>query len=117
MPFDWIEYLKLAHRLNSFGGEADNRSAISRAYYAAFCLSRNYALGKNIPIPSGPAAHKAVITYFNGVSANISTNLSRLRKDRNYADYKDIINFNLHLTAIKAIITAQKIIADLRSLP
>jgi hypothetical protein len=48
MPFDWREYLNLARQLAGLQGsdysqEAVERSAVSRAYYAAFCWARNYA--------------------------------------------------------------------------
>ena len=49
MPFDWKEFLELSRILGrqaQDGGyrEAFLRSAISRAYYAAFCHTRNYAI-------------------------------------------------------------------------
>ena len=48
MSFEWADYLKLAAALaeepDSLGPEeAALRSAASRAYYAAFCASRNFA--------------------------------------------------------------------------
>jgi hypothetical protein len=48
MPFDWKEYLALARALQQQAGSAPNpeavfRSALSRAYYGAFCYARNYA--------------------------------------------------------------------------
>ena len=46
MPFDWAEYLELAQRLQTDlpdgpAGEAALRTAVSRAYYAAYCRVRN----------------------------------------------------------------------------
>ena len=35
-PFDWNEYLSLATTLSEKADEASQRTAISRAYYAAF---------------------------------------------------------------------------------
>lgn len=48
MAFDWREYLELAKELVSqansgYSAEAAERSAVSRAYYAAFCHARNDA--------------------------------------------------------------------------
>lgn len=51
MTFDWTEFLKLARELQEraddadlpFAPEAAKRTAVSRAYYAAFCHARNYA--------------------------------------------------------------------------
>lgn len=50
MSFDWSEYLKLAQELEEQAKksssaayqEAKLRSAMSRAYYAAFCLARDH---------------------------------------------------------------------------
>jgi hypothetical protein len=48
MAFDWKEFLELARILGrdaegSGHREAFLRSALGRAYYAAFCHARNYA--------------------------------------------------------------------------
>ncbi len=48
MPFDWKEFFELARELanqvgSGYSAEAAQRSAVSRAYYAAFCWVRNYA--------------------------------------------------------------------------
>ena len=40
MPFDWNEYYDLAKQLAKESGEAQRRSAISRAYYAAYWKAR-----------------------------------------------------------------------------
>ena len=42
MKFDWEEYFNLAKELAGTTEEAKLRSAVSRAYYSAFCLARNY---------------------------------------------------------------------------
>jgi len=47
MSFDWADYLTLAQELadqaaSSQSTEAKLRSAISRAYYAAFCKESNH---------------------------------------------------------------------------
>ncbi len=42
MPFDWRDYLSLGQELSQRQDEAAQRSAISRAYYAAFCCARVY---------------------------------------------------------------------------
>ena len=50
MSFDWSEYLKLAQELagqtgNPASQEARLRAAVSRAYYAVFCISRACGTG------------------------------------------------------------------------
>lgn len=42
MSFGWPDYLRLAKKLAEQDDEASHRSAISRAYYAAFHLARRY---------------------------------------------------------------------------
>jgi len=47
MSFDWNEYYQLSRELAGLATgiateEAKMRSAISRAYYAAFCKARDY---------------------------------------------------------------------------
>jgi len=39
MPFDWLEFLRLAKTLAVNGDEASKRTAISRAYYFIFNLA------------------------------------------------------------------------------
>jgi uncharacterized protein (UPF0332 family) len=47
MAFDWRDFLDLAKTLigqgSNYSTEAASRTAVSRAYYAAFCWARNYA--------------------------------------------------------------------------
>lgn len=118
LDFDWNSYLNLACELvqsnNLAPKEEHFRSAISRAYYAAFCRSRNYLIEKrDLTIPNHDA-HSAVINHFkNGRSASIPRKvgdiLFNLRDKRNDADYKDCLP-NSAATAKIAIKDAQKII-------
>ena len=71
MNFDWKEYLALAHFLQQHSAtglnqEAAFRSAISRAYYAAFCHARNHARDRHglKPTYSG-ADHFLVKQHFS----------------------------------------------------
>jgi len=64
MPFDWQEYLLLARELSQRSGEAALRSAISRAYYAAFCTACNYLRQRGESIPDSEHSHKAVWDSF-----------------------------------------------------
>ncbi|MBF2057096.1 MAG: HEPN domain-containing protein [Cyanobacterium sp. T60_A2020_053] len=98
MKFDWSEYLKLAQELiESETNEAKQRSAISRAYYAVFCYARNY-LKDYLDFQSrrGENEHQTVAEEFktydsqNRKMREIGNDLSRLRLDRNKADYEDV---------------------------
>lgn len=42
MAYDWSEYLALAKELSQKGSDAAARSAISRAYYAAYNTARRH---------------------------------------------------------------------------
>lgn len=103
MAFAWINYLELAEYLASgdsegpFTEEAGKRSAISRAYYAAFCHARNYASSHWGFIPLKTAEdHDKVATLFlnqdDEVISNIGSDLQTLRSWRNKCDYDDTWN-------------------------
>lgn len=125
MSFDWLEYLDLAQQLTrSTTGpssrEARLRSAISRAYYAAFCKARNHLLKKG-PIPNEKKInmHKYVREQFMGspdkARKKIGADLNRLRTDRNKADYWDIVA-GLHGTTERALKQSERIIFKLGTL-
>ena len=96
MSFDWAKYLQLAEILSEDENahEAVYRTAISRAYYAAFCMSRNFARDKKEIVPRGDAGdHNFVIDHFiKSPDMNrfrIGKALNRMRQIRNIADYDD----------------------------
>lgn len=112
--FNWDQYIFLAEMvLNSPEvipiKESAQRSAISRAYYGAFCLTRNLAFQQNWVTKSRSSnIHSKVIKYFKNSSdklkIEIGINLDRLRKDRNNADYSDSwskINQNYSIKCIE----------------
>jgi uncharacterized protein (UPF0332 family) len=71
------------------------RCAISRAYYAAFCLARNHALSRGLMIKQGDNPHQVVAAYFltsrDRQRQTVGEKLSRMRRRRNAADYNDLI--------------------------
>jgi uncharacterized protein (UPF0332 family) len=132
--FNWSLYLALAKELQTLvlpdeivdidGNILDNnafkeayyRTAISRAYYAAFCIARNYlrdTLQINI---SKVDAHNFVIHEFKERrnlknSHNIANTLYSLRQYRNDADYNDIPIINLDKKVQYAIKESQRVIS------
>jgi len=101
MNFEWSDYLELARELagqtaSPAGTEARLRSAISRAYYAAFCKCRNHLPDVGTQLPQGPAIHQFVRDEFKDSTdkkrKKIGNDLDRLRADRNKADYDDSIS-------------------------
>jgi uncharacterized protein (UPF0332 family) len=93
MSFDWDEYFRLAEELYDndsstlHDNEAENRSSISRAYYAAY----NRALEKAPYPPKGRSKHRKLIDIFkqsqDRSENQIGRNLERLRDKRTDADY------------------------------
>jgi len=126
MNFNWVEYFNLARELSGQKGiaineEAKLRAAISLAYYAAFCKTRNYlrdVLG-DTHIPKSYKAHTYVKDKFKSNSEKnyrrIGNKLDRLRTDRNKVDYDDIVN-GISSLVVKSLQDTQDIIDTLASL-
>lgn len=101
--------------------EAKKRSAISRAYYAAFCSARNHLRDKehdqNIPV--GGDAHGYVRKQFktgkDKVRREIGEDLARLVAKRNLADYDDTIE-RLEGETHLALNWSQEVLSDLSRL-
>ncbi|MGB3511511.1 MAG: hypothetical protein WBA93_20190 [Microcoleaceae cyanobacterium] len=124
MSFDCFEYLTLAQQLAgktllSASEESRLRSAISRGYYAAFILARNYLRDYEEIIIPVRQTHQFVITQFKYspdlVKQGIGKDLSRLRFNRNQADYDDRID-NLPAITTRVLKLAEKVIFDLERL-
>jgi len=113
MSFDWKEYVKLAEELSENQNEAHLRSAISRAYYGVFCISRNKKAFKNYKLKKGENIHWMVINaYKNSPNYNdelAGKYLDELRKNRNNADYDEDKNIDKGL-AERAIHKAKEIL-------
>jgi uncharacterized protein (UPF0332 family) len=136
--FNWIDYFELSLYLagikdsselstitktNEIKSEASLRSSISRAYYAAFCVSRNY-LRDELHDPrlqrknSDVNEHKYVADELTNsgdkILTSVGKDLSRLRVYRNQADYEDTVR-NIASTTEISIRLADKIIQLIRS--
>jgi uncharacterized protein (UPF0332 family) len=120
VPFDWREYLELARELAGLRGsgyspEAAERSAVSRAYYAAFCWARNYA-EKNLGFePKGkPSDHAKLRGHLQKKGhPELASDLNKLRGWRNACDYKDQVS-QLRQQVSSSIKVADKIIQRCR---
>jgi uncharacterized protein (UPF0332 family) len=127
MSFDWTEYLSLAETLGGLhvsgpivSIEAQQRSSVSRAYYAAFILARNRLRDVDrVPIPQTGAAHIFVAQQYGNhpdpVRQQIGTLLTRLRGARNTCDYDDVVT-DLSGLSRRAVRRAARVIADLARL-
>ena len=125
MSFDWQQYLSLAEYMNAHvnefpDAEACYRSVISRAYYAAMCLCRNY-----VKVHDGKEfhgdIHKALQNYLkenphNKIRSRIGNQLQRLHRNRIQADYYDDIHEQPAYKASKALTQAKRIIENISKL-
>ena len=120
MSFEWSQYLRLADWLAvnpSSGGndEASQRSAISRAYYAAYCSARNQLESSGERRRSGGHDdHRELSTYLQRSykttpRAKAGLRLGRLYRARCQADYDNSIS-NLPATTQDALATARDIL-------
>ena len=91
--FDWHGYLRLAHELADRDDEAAQRSAISRAYYAAFSLARQLLESEGVPLDAEGSIHSQVWDTFRNsaddVRYYIGIDGKGLRNFRNSADYEN----------------------------
>lgn len=88
---DGNDFVALAARLSNQQGEAELRSAVSRAYYGAFHVAKSLFQDVcRIHISSGPAGHGEVIRLLSQLSTTdgrtASSKLGSLRTARNTAD-------------------------------
>lgn len=123
MSFCWEDYLSQAQWLISASTlstltEANFRSAISRAYYAAFCTARKYLSEvEQIDIPTDGSAHSAVRNALKGCrEADIrllSNKLNSLRIRRNDADYLDTFSSDLSRTTQAVLQEAELVLVTL----
>ena len=121
--FDWADYLDVADALIAqVGGEAAERSAISRAYYACYGVAWNYAHARHAPLSRTGRDHTAVWNWFlanpdrDPVHRRVSQNGRRLKQWRIAADYDGAYR-GVPSVARNAIVTARRLLADIESLP
>ena len=127
MTFDWAEYARLAESLLSSGAvldqsarEARQRSAVSRAYYAAFILARNRLRDVDqvaIPVAANPHqfVSNAYLRHPDARRGQIGADLRRLRIDRNRCDYDDAVA-GLDLLAGRSLRLAAHVLATIDQL-
>lgn len=112
-PFEWGDYLKLAEALvEAETTEAYLRTAISRAYYAAFHAAKQRA--EHTLNTSTPRfrSHRWTIDFFlsspRSHDRHIGRILQRLKKDRVKADYKERSVISIQM-ARKSVSLAQHV--------
>jgi hypothetical protein len=126
MSFRWDDYHAVAAGLVRERGklapeEACLRSAISRAYYAAFAAARNLGRDRACFTLTGTGAdHRLVRNYYmthpDRDHQRIGAELGRLLADRRNADYLDTWPANLVATAEACLRRSDNVLATLRVL-
>jgi uncharacterized protein (UPF0332 family) len=111
-PFDPREFLRLAEELAKRGhDEAALRSAISRAYYAAYWVARRFLFGAGIRVQGHIEIWNA-FRQLDEAAWKTGENGSLLRRSRNSADYDERAS-NLEYRARNALVMAKGILSDL----
>ena len=91
MAFAWTDFLELAKEISSRSDDAALRSALSRAYYAAFGMAIDALEAAGHSISRAAAAHSQVWLLYqqanNGPRHYIGVDGARLRNLRRMADY------------------------------
>jgi hypothetical protein len=120
--FDWKALIELAAnwemqvRSGKVGAEALRRSAVSRAYFGAFCHARNYAMGfLQFDPKDNPDDHGRLRAHLRRSRRHADANrLDSLRQWRNDADYKDDLPWDdLAATVSSAIRQAESVLKSL----
>ena len=88
---NWRDFLSLADRLAADTTEADWRTAVSRAYYAAFHVARRLLADLNFAVPRADRAHQFLVFRLSNCGESVveqaGRDLDTLRRLRNRADY------------------------------
>lgn len=98
MAFDPQHFLDLATKLTNdtnYSDEARYRTAISRAYYAAYLVGRKKLESTGYTFSKEENTHETVVVFIRKKNPVIGDMLSQLRKKRNHADYELNMQFNL----------------------
>ncbi len=130
--FDWCDYYNLAKELNDNEdlNEAKLRAIISRAYYSAFCKSRNYLRDSgdlDLQDKNGRNRHGEHFNVHEYVGREFSNNknpswqdigkfLIALRVHRNSADYHDKFEGKLQLESEMSLKLSKDILKNLENL-
>ena len=126
MSFDWSEFLRVAKELRSqdshrIDREAELRSSISRAYYAAFKSAFNFLRDVDCDrlLSESPRIHGYVQDTFEQSHdmdrRSVGIRLKRLHEWRKKADYNDQMT-GLQSTTDSSILLAEKALTTLTHL-
>jgi len=110
---DFRSFLPLAKTLANGATEAEWRSAVSRAYYAAFHVARQLLASLGCRVPRVDRAHPYLWLRLSNAGdtavMQAGRRLGDLRSDRNWADYDEHVAFP-QATALDDVDRAELII-------
>lgn len=125
-PFDWSQYLSLAMTVRvQPGGEAAERCAISRAYYACYNIALAYADARGYAYVKGLGGSHAQVWKWYKVQARRRSNLNyryigdqgfRLHQRRIFADYRSVYPA-VTADATLTLLEANQLLARIHQLP
>ena len=123
MAFNWREYLFFARFTKDladkdFSREASQRCAVSRAYFAAFCCARNFAVANGFVIRDGDdraKIHTQIREHFrkDAPRRHLAGSLDRLRQWRNNCDYDNEVP-NIEFVVEGSFREAEKILDSVK---
>lgn len=113
---DGKAFLEIAQKLTQMRSEPALRSAVSRAYYAAYNCCIQLLDGLGFKFEKRAPAHDKVAQYLSNAAIDeiqrIAESLILLRKRRNQADYNmRTTEFQNHIICQLDLVSAQAIIA------
>jgi uncharacterized protein (UPF0332 family) len=112
------DFLTLARKLLAESDEADWRTAVSRAYYAAFHAAREFFVAMRFRVARSDKAHSYLWLRLQNCGdqllKNAGSDLADLRSQRNTADY-DLGSSYLQKWATDWVDTAEQIILALET--
>jgi uncharacterized protein (UPF0332 family) len=92
MAFNWTDFLVLAREIGARADQSALRSAVSRAYYAAFKTAEHYCERNGFPPVDTGRPHQDVWDAFFEKGGKTFTSVyekgDRLRRKRAIADYR-----------------------------
>lgn len=117
--FDWSSFLDVADDVAARRGqEAWERTAISRAYYAAFHAARGYIRSHDSALAGAKLTHERVWSEIAATSPSVSQDGRRLHGWRKNADYdRRYPAHDLTRATEAAIALARSALADIDRLP
>ncbi len=112
------DFLQVANDLAKSDEAAELRSAVSRAYYAAFHVARKLLVDMGFQISKGPGAHGDVCKYLGNAGnpsvEHAGNNIGDLKGWRNQADYDlDLVVHENSGSVQKIVSITAQIIEDL----